>query len=227
VTTVKKLLLTLMILGAVGSTVGAGTFASFNASSSNPTSTFTTGSIVLGNQEGNSTVCFSNTIGTSTDTNDNASCDELINVSAWKPGADTDVDLTLSNAGTIGGTLQGYSATACANANVTGAVFNGAGFPCSAVLVMIQEYTSALNRANDVFTGGKCLFGGNQGAQQCSFSASKTLADYNTSASPLDLGTFAAGASRYIRIYLSLPSDANNDIQGRKGTFEMTWNLVQ
>ena len=36
-----------------------------------------------------------------------------------------------------------------------------------------------------------------------------------------------AGTSRYLRIYLTLPSTATNNMQGRQATFGFTWAIAQ
>src|SRR5438309_510579 len=43
----KKILLTLLVLGAVTSTVGAGTFATFTATTTNPANTFSSGTLTM------------------------------------------------------------------------------------------------------------------------------------------------------------------------------------
>jgi len=46
--------MTLLVLGAVASTLSAGTFASFTASTSNTGSTFSTGTVILSNKRSTS-----------------------------------------------------------------------------------------------------------------------------------------------------------------------------
>jgi hypothetical protein len=226
----RKLLLTIMVLGATTSTVGAGTFASFNASTSNATSTFATGTLVLSNQKNTGTACLS-TAGGNTDSNANAGCDQLFNLSVQKPGDSAFVDLTLKNEGSINAaTLAGYASSNCAAANAPGQSFNGTGDPCTSVQVYIQEYTSSANRTGDNRTGGICHYGGGT-ATSCAFSATRTLDHYDTTypsaATVLSMGSINASVSRYLRIYLLLPSTANNNLQGRQATFGFSWTMAQ
>jgi hypothetical protein len=228
---IKKLLLTLMILGAITSTVSAGTFASFNASTTNPTSTFATGSLVLSNQKSTNTACLS-TAGGSTNTNTNAGCDQLFSLSVQKPGDSAFVDLTLKNEGSINASaLKAAASQDCAASNAAGQSYNGTGDPCTVVQLYIQEYTSIANRTAGITTGGTCHFGGGT-ASVCSFSATKTINDFDTAypaslATPLSMGTLNAGVSRYFRIYMTLPSTAGNNVQGRAATFGFTWTIDQ
>lgn len=231
----RKLLLTIMILGATTSTVGAGTFASFNASTTNPTSTFATGSLVLSNQKSTNTACLSTGGGntnTNTNTNANAACDQLFALTVQKPGDSAFVDLTLKNEGSINGSaLTAFASQDCAAGNAPGQTYNGTGDPCTGVQLYIQEYSSAANRTDDNRTGGTCQFGGGT-ATSCLFSATKTLNDFDTSypstgVGALIMGTLNTGVSRYLRIYLTLPSTAGNDMQGRQATFGFSWAIAQ
>ena len=135
----RKLLLTIMILGATTSTVGAGTFASFNASTTNPTSTFATGSLVLSNQKSTNTACLS-TGGGTTNTNANGACDQLFALSVQKPGDSAFVDLTIKNEGSINASaLTAFASQDCAAGNAPGQTYNGTGDPCTGVQLYIQE----------------------------------------------------------------------------------------
>lgn len=227
----RKLLLTIMVLGATTSTVGAGTFASFNASTTNPTSTFATGSLVLSNTKNTSTACLS-TGGGSTDANSNSGCDHLFTLTVQKPGDSAFVDLTLENEGSINASaLTAFASQDCAAGNAPGQTYNGTGDPCTGVQLYIQEYSSPANRTVDNRTGGTCHFGGGT-ATSCLFVAAKTLDAFDTSypstgVGALAMGTLNTGVSRYLRIYLTLPSTANNSLQGRQATFGFSWAIAQ
>jgi spore coat-associated protein N len=226
----RKILLTCMILGATTMTVGAGTFASFNASTSNAGSTFATGTLVLSNQKNAASACLS-TGGGNTNTNANGSCDQLFALTVQKPGDSAFVDLTLKNEGSINATsLTAFASQACAPGNAAGQTYNGTGDPCGAVQLYVQQYSSAANRTSDNRTGGSCLYGGGT-ATTCAFSATRTLDHYDTTypnaSTPLSLGSLTAGSSRYLRIYLTLPTTADNTMQGRQATFGFSWALAQ
>ena len=140
--------MTFMILGAMGTTVGAGTFASFTAQTANE-STFETGSLVLTDQAPTGAVCYS-TAGGSTDTNDNSACTALFtsaNASIKRPGDLALADLTLVNEGSLTGTLTGYMTNAanCVDSDVVGANYKGNGTvsTCQNVQIAIQEYSDS------------------------------------------------------------------------------------
>jgi predicted ribosomally synthesized peptide with SipW-like signal peptide len=230
VSLLRKLLLSIMILGATTSSVGAGTFASFNASTSN-SATFATGTLVLSNQKSTNSACLS-TGGGNTNTNANGACDQLFALTVQKPGDSAFVDLTLKNEGSLNGSaLTAYASQDCAAANATGQSYNGTGDPCTNVQLYIQEYSSAANRTADTRTGGTCQYGGGT-ATSCAFSATKTLDNFDTTypstgVGALSMGTLNTGVSRYLRIYLTLPSTAGNTLQGRQATFGFTWAVAQ
>lgn len=143
----RKLLLTLMIIGALGSAVGAGTYATFTASVLNPPSTFSTGSVVLSNQKGSATACFS-TAGLSTDSNLNAGCDVMFSAAtagdatSRRPGEGASVLMNLRNEGSLASTLSVSSAGACTLTAPTDQTSVGSGDACSVVQLSIQEGTT-------------------------------------------------------------------------------------
>jgi hypothetical protein len=229
VSPVRKLLLTMFLVALTGSAFGAGTFATFNASTTNGGATFATGTIVLSNTKNTNSACLS-TAGGSTDTNINAGCDSLFSLTLRKPGDTATVDLTLQNVGTLSATaLKSYASAACVSANDAG-TYHGTGDICANVELYIQQYTSSGTRASDDRTGGTCWYGGGT-ASNCDYDATKTLATYSStypnSGAALGLGGSAANDTRYLRIQLRIPSSAGNTLQGRQATFGFTWLLEQ
>jgi spore coat-associated protein N len=224
VSKLRKILFAVAAFGGAATAVGAGTFASFSASTTNGGSTFATGTLVLSNQKNAATACLS-TGGGSTDTNA-GTCDALFTTALAKPGDSGFVDVTLKNEGSINGaTLTAYKNAACTNAN--SGSFNGTGDLCANLQVYVQEYTSAANRTANTTTGGTCVYGGGT-ASACAFDATKTLGAFPASGTPLTLaGGLTAGASRYLRVYLQFPSTADNTFQGRQASFGFTWAMAQ
>jgi hypothetical protein len=220
----RKILFAIAAVGGAATAVGAGTFASFTASTTNAGSTFATGTLVLSNQKNTATACLS-TGGGSTDSNANSACDGLFSASVQKPGDTAFVDVTLNNGGSINASaLTGYRNAACANANVGS--YSGTGDLCGALQLYVQEYTSASNRTNNTTAGGTCHYGGGT-ASVCAFDASKTVAAFPASGSPITMGSLDAGASRYLRVHVQIPSSAGNEMQGRQATFGFTWAIAQ
>lgn len=222
--TIRKILFAIAAFGGVATAAGAGTFASFSASTTNAASTFQTGSLVLSNQKNVATACLS-TGGGSTDTNANAGCDQLFATTLAKPGDAGFVDMTLNNAGSINASaLTAYRSQTCAN--TSSGAYNGTGDLCATLQMYVQEYTSAANRTANTTTAGSCWFGGGT-ATACAYDATKTTATFPAVGSALALGAMNTGATRYLRVYMQLPSTADNTFQGRIGTFGISWAIAQ
>jgi hypothetical protein len=161
VTTVRKLLLAVLLVSLAGSAFGAGTFATFNASTTNAGSTFATGTLVLSNKVNSTTTCLSTGAGTNTDTNANsAGCGTLFATTVSKPGDTATVDLDLQGVGTLSATkLQLFAASLCATTQNTAATpYTGTGDLCEQTQITVQESTSAANRTAG--TASRCWFGG-------------------------------------------------------------------
>ncbi|MDQ5825553.1 MAG: SipW-dependent-type signal peptide-containing protein [Chloroflexota bacterium] len=222
----KKVLLTVMVLGMVSGVLGSGTFATFTAQTTNPNNTFQAGTLVLSNTKTGGTTCFS-TGGGNTDTNSNTNCDQLINATVRKPGDTASQTLTVKNEGSLAASALKLFSTACTNGNSSGESYFGTGLACGKVQLYIQQYSDA-----SFTTPSACLYGGATGAT-CDFSdATKTLSAfqsaYGTSGSGLAVGSgLAAGASVYVKIAVQLPTDANNSFQGRQATMDFNWYMSQ
>lgn len=227
----KKILLSLMVLGVVSSILGAGTFASFNAQTTNGNNTFKTGTLVLSNtktsEAGASVVsptCYSNGSG-ATDTNANASCATLITAAGMKPNDIYTATLTLKNEGSLDANAFNVFSSACATADAAGQTYHGTGDLCSKIQLYIQEVDGTGNDTT-------CLYG-NTGTS-CDFSdATRTLADFVTNHTTSNAGlavhsnALTAGSSSYIRIGMKLPLDADNSYQGRTATVDFNWYIAQ
>lgn len=141
-----KLLVSAGLLGALGTTVATGTWASFTASSAN-SATFATGTLVLSNQKDTATACLS-AGGGSTDTNVNSSCDVLFNATSdanatsRRPGEGGSVTMHLRNEGSVAGTLSVMSAANCTVSNPLDQPISGTGNACNAVQLAIGDGTT-------------------------------------------------------------------------------------
>lgn len=221
----KKFALSLIVLGLVTSFVTMGTFASFTAQTTNPSNSFSSGTLVLSNTKTGGTACLS-TGGATTDTNRNGSCDTLINTTTSKPGDTAYQTLTLQNAGSLDASNFKLFSTACAAAD-NAESFHGTGNPCSVIQLTIQQYSDSA-----FTTPSACLYGGSTG-NSCNFTdTTKTLSSfqssYSSSASSLVIGSgLTAGSNVYIKIGMQLPTTANNTYQGRKATLDFNWLLEQ
>jgi hypothetical protein len=224
---VRKLLLTLMIVGASGSTIGAGTFASYNATTRNNAANFDTAYLALSNKTGTNTACFSYgtlSAGAFSNGNDNPSCDSVFtsNNTNVKPG-DTaaTVNFTMTNASDVTVSALKLYRSVCTAGN-SGAV-NGTGNPCDALAITVQETQS------DHTTPIRCWFP-TQTAGSCAMTADDNITDLNVAASPLTVttGSLAVNAAKYYVFTVQLPSSASDStIQGRSAAFSLTWQLEQ
>jgi hypothetical protein len=220
----RKSLIAVTAVGISLTAVGAGTFASFSASTTNAGSTFATGTLVLSNQKSTATACLS-TGGGSTDTNAN-SCDQLFALSVKKPGEAATVNLTLKNEGSIDASnLAAFASSACAASDAAGESHHGTGNPCGSVDVYVQEFSDSART-----TASACHYGGGT-ATTCTYSATKTLAtfaaDHADAGGALGLGATSAGSTRYFTVGIQMDSTADNSVQGRQASFGFTWQLVQ
>src|SRR5258708_11186863 len=91
----KVLVSVLVVAGLVGG-IGVGTFATFDAQTANPGNVFANGSLVLSNTKQGGSACLS-TGGGTTDTNVNANCSQLFNLTVQKPGGSGSANLTIKN----------------------------------------------------------------------------------------------------------------------------------
>ena len=223
----QKLLVSALVVGSMAS-VSLGTFASFTAQATNPSAVFASGTLVLSNTKQGGSACLS-TAGGSTDTNANGGCDTLLNLTVKKPGDSGTANLTLRNEGSLAASALKVFSSGCANADATGESYHGTGAPCGKLQLYVQEYSDA-----GFTTASACRYGGSSdGGTTCDFSdATKTLGAfataYGSSTGGLALaGGLGAGASRYVKIGVKLPSDADNTYQGRKATADLAWYLEQ
>ena len=219
----QKVLMTLGTVGVAAAVAGGGSFASFNAQTTNP-NTFATGTLVMSNTVNTGTACLS-TGGGSITTNA-ATCSALFNLTVKKPGDSGTADLTIKNEGSVAASLLNTFTSGCTAADASGQAYHGTGDPCAAVQIYIQQWDSAAH-TNVV----ACLYGGATVTNTCDFSgASKTIADfasnYTSSSSGLPVPTgLAAGASDFFTIGVKLPTSADNTYPGRQATVGMTWDM--
>jgi hypothetical protein len=220
---VKRLLVGVLAVGALTALLGAGTFATFDATTSN-SSTFQSGTIVLSNSVNGGSACLSTTAGVAIAAANSANCQALFSSTNQKPGDTATADLTLVNTGSIDATtLSLFAGGACANSSAPDANGNfGSGNLCTQLQMTVQETLSDFATS----TGSGCIYGG----AACAFSASDTPGDFGTNhqvGSAFSLGALNAGSTRYFVIKVSFPSSSNNSFQGSKDSLVLDWNAAQ
>lgn len=222
----RKILLSALIAAAAAASLGAGVFATFNASTRNAGNLFANGTLVLSNTKQGGTACLS-TGGGSTDTNANNACPQLFDLTVRKPGDEGSANLTIKNEGSIPASVLEVFSTACTDADVPGEAYNGTGSPCSKVQLTIQQYADA-----GFSTPSSCIYGGGT-ATTCDFSdTSKTLAAFqaahNSPSNGLSIGSgLPSGSAAYFKVAVRLPADADNSFQGRQATIDFNWYAQQ
>jgi predicted ribosomally synthesized peptide with SipW-like signal peptide len=217
--TYLKLLLVVGLLAVVGG--GAGTFASFNAETTNAGNVFATGTMILSNSVNGATACLSSAANDAA--NANSSCDVVIDSATINaPGGTVrSAHLTLENTGTIDATALKFWGTGCASVDGT-ASYTPTGDLCTAAQITVQETGSNFT------TPVSCVYGGSTVTNTCDFSAaSKTLNALPASGSPSNLGAMSAGGKRYFVVSMQLPSSATNAVQNKKATFGLAWHIDQ
>lgn len=230
-----------MVAGIVATVAGAGTFASFSASTSNPGNVFSTGRLELSNTKQGGNACISGHTGVggaaqaTLDSNGNSGCDALIDLTVQSPGDTASGQLALANTGDYDGLLQFWLDGCTTSTVVTPA---GSGNLCNKLEVYIQEFTSG---AYTTATSA-CVFPFNAGAS-CSPTwggTGDTIADLATAAqatSPMPSAPITLNKTgvKYFQISLQFPNggfDSNgngsdNAFQNRRASFDLSWRLQE
>ena len=216
----KKMLLSLTVIGALSCFTITGTFALLNSETQNNRNKVSSGTLTFTNKVNTNTACASYGVGSTG--NANPGCDALFtSTTQMYPGTPVTQRVTITNDGSIAGSALSVYMPTCSVTATSGAPAGG-GNPCAlgGLQIYIQETDSSFANPSCIFptTGGACGFANNSMA----YLASVT----NTSASALALGAGpAAGASRYFVIGLQLPVGASNTLQGEQANFNLTWRL--
>ena len=226
--TYLKVLIVVGVLALIGG--GAGTFATFNATTTNAGNTFATGTLVLSNTIG-ATTCLS-TGGGNTNSNTNSTgCAKFFNTTISKPGDISGANLTLQNVGSIAATVASLTKSACTTVDNPSKTFHGTGDLCGALNFYVQEWSNS-----GFSTPFKCWYGGGT-ASTCdaTFATSPALlsgfSSADISVGPSSPPAFAAtthtGDTRWFTVAVQLPSTAGNNMQGRQGQIDLTWTESQ
>ena len=232
----KQYLMLLCVVGIVSIASGSGTFASFNAETTNAGNTFATGAITLGNQVNSGTVCYSS----GGAQNANAGCNAIWNVGSWAPGQAADTEkLTLNNTGNLDPTaltmwapkvttagVENPAGLVCNYESYTPAgashVYAGSGNPCTGMSIQIQEYDSSFTTPTT-----SCVFPAD--ATHVCGSNYAALSTMPNSGSPLTVtGGLTHGTSRYFELTVTYPAsagNADNEYQAEKTHFDLAWQI--
>lgn len=217
----KKVLATMIVIGALGSVTAGGTFALLNSQESNPGGTVASGTLTFSNTVNTNSACFSYN-GPASPGNVNTGCDALFTSASLNyPGTPLTAKVTIANNGSLDASDLSVYMPSCTAVATPGAPTPGGGDPCAAggAQLYLQETDAS-------WTPTACRFPSGAGA--CAFVAdalSVFAANYTSTATALDLGAGPAhGQSRYFIVGLQLPSNASNTLQGQAAQFGLTWH---
>jgi hypothetical protein len=243
--TLKKLLLSFILIGALASITTGGTYAVLRSDTGNTAGAIASATLTMGNTAG-ATTCNSKD---GTANSITSGCGVLFTTSALQyPGLLAKANVQVTNTGSAPGYDLGLSmpgatsGAGCAKSdNATVGAVLGGGDPCSATgdLFYVQETQS------DFTTPVHCWYPA--GGTTCSISGGGTLNGFATTyyydpgvnlASKLDLGLDSTsttryalpatsgqtGSSRYFVIGVQ-ENGTNNALQGETATFSLLWHL--
>lgn len=196
-TLTKKILLSVLGLGVVGSLVGMGTFASFTATASNPSNTFTTGTLTLDtlNASGNS-------VGGAS----------FMSLSSLKPGDTKSEFLTIKNTGSLPIASYTLATSASTSSLLDTDTTNG-------LKLTITRCSVAWDGTATSPTCADGLGGLGGGTTETNFNAVPIV----KGASGIGTANLAPNGSNFYHIRVSLPSGADNTFQGKTSTILFTW----
>jgi predicted ribosomally synthesized peptide with SipW-like signal peptide len=226
-TRLKQYLMLLLAIGVIAvAMTGSGTFASFNAETTNPGNTFVSGTLFLHNTANGGTTCKSESVTTGPNYNVNGGCDVLFSNVNLAGGAAT-AHLALNNAGSINSndlTFKVGNCTVGTNPGTGSAVTFGSGPTCNNMYLTVQETQS------DYSTNVYCAYGPSTTQPACdtpnntaTLGNSSSLTNLKTTAGAN--ATLTSGQTRYYVITV-LPSVTNdNTLQNRQVSFDMTWHI--
>ncbi len=227
----RKLLLLLLVIGAVGA-IGVGTFASFNATTTNGSNTFQTGTIFLSNTVNTGSACFSYgtlTGGTTfTNGNNNPSCNAFVNVTNVKPGDPAgSAVVRLADTGSLNGNLS--LQVACAN-GTPAAIHGNAAAVCNFMAITIQPCATYTSGTTCATTRAYCVFASN-GVNQ---SGTCPAAGFSGSPDPVNsapTGSWSNLASSFASATaLTDPTAGNAPVAltagGAEQAYQITWRFI-
>jgi hypothetical protein len=222
---VKKVLASLLVLGAMSSVTAGTTFALLTSQESNAGGFVSTGTLTLNDVVNSGSTCFSYG-GPSSPGNANNACSALFTSGSQNyPGLPATAHVAISNTGSLGASDLSVYMPSCANTVTPGAPAPGGANPCAAGgdQLYIEEtdasYTEATSTCRYPAAAGPCSFAADTLDQFATFAS--------TPATALDLGRGpAAGVTRYFIVGMQLPSNASNTLQGQAAQFGLTWHIT-
>ena len=219
----KKVLLSLIVLGGLSSFTLTSAFALLNGESRNIGSSISSGTLTFTNKVNLGSLCYSYS-GPSSSGNANTACDALFSsATQMYPGTPATSRVTITNDGSLDAQDLSVYMPSCTAAATPTAPSPGGADPCAVAGAQfyIQETDSS-------FTATSCKYPAAAGT--CAFAANTLFffkSSANSAPTAFDLGSGPAhGQSRYFVIGMQLPTNASNALQGEEALFGLTWRVT-
>jgi len=234
--TLKRILLSLLAIGAAASLSVSGTYAILSSSETNANSTIASGTLTFGNTVDTGTTCYSYGSPSST-ANQNPSCTALFSSSTLMyPGSSSTTTVTLTSNGSIAiGKLSVYMPSCTAQASPGAGTSAGGGNPCAYITDSLGHPDGPLLSIQETDAAGNPTYCWWPDAATGACNPAKTqdnwfgiVAQYiNTLSGALNFGSGpAAGQSRYFKITVGLPANADPTLQGEEALFSLAWHVT-
>ena len=218
----KKVLMSLVVLGGLSCFTLTSAFALLNGESRNIGSSISSGTLTFNNKVNLGSLCYSYN-GPASPGNVNTSCDPLFtSATQMYPGTAATSRVTIANNGSLDAKDLSVYMPSCTAVATPTAPGPGGADPCgvAGAQFYIQETDSS-------FTATSCKYPAAPGT--CIFAANTLFffkSSANSAPTAFDLGSGPAnGQSRYFVIGMQLPSNADNALQGEEAVFNMTWRV--
>jgi hypothetical protein len=219
----KKVLLSLIVLGGLSCFTLTSAFALLNGESRNTGSSISSGTLTFSNKVDLGSLCYSYS-GPASPGNGNTGCDPLFSsATQMYPGTAATSRVTIANNGSLDAKDLSVYMPSCTAVTTPTAPSPGGADPCgvAGAQFYIQETDSSFNATN-------CKYPAAAGA--CTFVANTLFffkSSANSAPTAFDLGSGPAhGLSRYFVIGMQLPTNAGNALQGEEALFGLTWRMT-
>jgi hypothetical protein len=236
----KKILLSLIVVGALGSVTVQRTYALFSVEQTNAGQSVSSGTLTLQTTIGAATCKSLNDNSPATNPNVNTSCTALFPGTQLEfPGVPDTVHVTVTNTGSVDAqALELWMAT-CTNVNTPGVTIHNGGNACASgggAQMYIQEtdslFTTMVKCWYPNTNTGACGAFGDVGTFQLAFHAYPGKKLWIPTTAPIGTALPAAATSpqpslnsRYFIIGMQLPANASNTLQGQSPAFPLTWHI--
>lgn len=243
----KKVILSLLTIGLLGTVAAKGTNASVRGESTNARNSVATATLTFSNAVGAGSACGSET--NATPNNNKKTCDVLISGGTLRyPGDVITTKVKIKDTGSIDGlalelsipsgtttVTSGAGAYANGGDPITGICNTGTSDPCSSGGLEMYVQETASDQTTPLTNG--CLFPGPDNgtdATDCLATNGGTTSPWLEDSVPglialpcWDLGRGpSAQQTRYFTIGVRLPDNADNRLQGETGSFTLAWHVV-